>query len=328
MAKTVEQFEAIADKLRADATVLHEELKNTVERLGNNVKDLHTNVKELDAKGRRLHKWAICLGVIGASIAGGAFYLESRMDSTVKNISASLSTQYIATWPEHLDNTKLLFADATQDDEILIRTDMIGYGSYTAPKRYDDYVQGLIKALANRAKVKILVHDQSYVRAALERQFHGNGPLQFGEDAKDYRDEQAFHAFVDFYSGGNTNLPGKAPIKGEPKTFEELRNAIISVGNYSCRKLMGAGAEIYMIPEVKTSSGNSVEYGTTYFWMMRNHKNPNSSEKKMVFAYPRFSSAETGYAFETRDEKLKAQFDGEFTKTSTTARPLTQSDCE
>lgn len=92
-------------------------------------------------------------------------------DNKIEKIESSASTKFIGAFPENIPEvTKIV--ESTQT-ELIIVNDFVGYGHYSAPSKFDDYLNALIKLKNSGKKITIIVYDDETANDARLKQFKG-----------------------------------------------------------------------------------------------------------------------------------------------------------
>lgn len=246
--------------------------------------------------GEVIHRYRVLeiVAVIAGLVAvGQELYLGKqfeRQKTDLQEIVANVSTGYLPDWPEHGDKLEGLVSSSKSGDELAIRIDSIGYLSFTKPDRFNSYFTTLLKQAAPQdIRIQILTLDENATKDALDEQF---GPHQ-SDDFTSIKDE-----LIQQYLSAHKDLLGHTSFYGAGRpSYENFRDAVMFVDDDHCSKLKALGVEIY------STSDRSIMNGP-FMWL----KYSRQTMKEMIFAYPKFRAAKTGYGFRTNDSHLMEIF--------------------
>ncbi len=214
----------------------------------------------------------------------------------ISEIVLSVHTRHVGDWPDHLRHISGLVSRATSGDELIILVDHIGYGHYSRPEDYDDYLTKLEQARGSDVKIRMLTYAEVLARTRLEQQFEG---------AFDPKSTE-FKKYANFY--------GRL-IDKTPTTYAEFLSLALHV----------EGELVSRITEVRTTE-DAIKVSTiedagdeeAFFWMLRRGDSP----KEMLFAYPKFGSGRTGHAFITRELNFMTVFAKQFDEKWKNSTPI------
>ncbi len=137
----------------------------------------------------------------------------------IEQIVLSVHTSFIGKFPLDLEKITELVRNAKDGDDLWVLVDFLGYGIYSDPERFEEYVRALIEAKAN---VRILIHDDAAAKNTLEMQFKR---VRFGE----LRKTANFRHFLDHYR--------KVISSDEPAQYEDFLNTLVEVQDHFCQQL-------------------------------------------------------------------------------------------
>ncbi|HXB21098.1 MAG TPA: hypothetical protein VNV88_06945 [Candidatus Solibacter sp.] len=212
---------------------------------------------------------------------------EKQKDD-IKEIVQSIYTRYLGSWPDHLQDITKLVASAEKGDELLIFVDQIGYGHYSIPGEFREYLSKLEEVRNNGTVVRILMYPEDMARKNLEDQF----PNDKYPDDQFKTASSTLKTYLDYYK----NVTDKVP-----KTRNEFFTVALYIQDHLCARLTSAaGGEV----PIEVHTINNPNPNLVSFWMIRR----SQTVKEMIFAYPRFGGAHTGHGFATREPKLSEIF--------------------
>lgn len=204
----------------------------------------------------------------------------------INDIVLSVHTRHIGDWPDHLRAITDVVSRSTTGDELIVLVDHLGYGHYSRPKDYENYLIKLEEARRNNVKIRMLTYAEAPAKERLDQQFGGKFDPQSSE----------FKAYADSYH---------RLIDKTPTTYAEFLSLALYI----------EGALISRITEVRTTE-DAIKVSTiknpgdeeAFFWMLRRGDTP----QEMLFAYPKFGSGKTGHGFITREPHLMSIFAKQF----------------
>ena len=93
---------------------------------------------------------AIVFGVLGIIYAKRQDREAHEQRAKIENIVLSISTRYVGTFPDNLPHIRDLISRADKGDHVLIMMDFVGYGHYSSPKIYREYLREIKNAKRER----------------------------------------------------------------------------------------------------------------------------------------------------------------------------------
>ncbi|HWZ43639.1 MAG TPA: hypothetical protein VNW97_09180 [Candidatus Saccharimonadales bacterium] len=245
----------------------------------------------------RLHWLGILIGILGIVIG--------IVGIVVAVAVTDQDTQYIADWPNHLDDIRKLIDRSERGDELLILVESIGYAHYSNPKDYDEYLSQLISKSAapldRRIPVKVLFLREEIFVSNLRVQFE---QYRDKKNFKDLQQDKTFKTYVDHYiQKGWIKAPG-------PSSYKQLMEDLFTVSDKFCGQLKSNGVEMYAITspqQISTTASDGsravlLSGEPLFFWMRFNEHKQKRNE--VIFAFPKFSYGTKGHAFKSHDPKL------------------------
>lgn len=331
MPRTAEQIEELSKKLSSDLQRFHEESQSLADKLADKIGEkIEAATRDLHRKGRRLHVWAILLGLGGVIFGFDAYFLQrtlrssiDRIDSsekttdiTVKKIESSVSTRFVGSWPYHFKEvTDLIDRAATNRDHVLVLGDFVGAWHYTQPPQYfDKYLRRLTDS---QIQADMLVFDRRTAIDRLTKQFNDhdaeeaktNGRFcdqvgvpsyctQVGYyeakplEGKDHFDK--YNTYLTFWEGKGFIHPGERPTN-----YLGFLTLLLRVQDRLCADFNQHSDRIHIwrIPEEESSQLKSAMY---FYWITRN--------KEMVLSFRRYNDINLGSAFFTTKAELVNEF--------------------
>ena len=143
-----------------------------------------------------MKKWiSLNLPLIGLIITVIALSLSVRQLSDAKKITDSISTRYIGEFPEIVEQINDLLLQAKE--EIIIMTDVLGYGMYSNPGDFHKYLSIIEKKAGDECDIKFVVYDNSLLKRTRQMQhigfanikeYHSLRKNQKHEEANNMRD--------------------------------------------------------------------------------------------------------------------------------------------
>ncbi len=222
-----------------------------------------------------------------AIIAGiVAVYYERRLhrqfkaqDIKIEKIVLSVHTSYIGSFPADLEKATELIVSAKNNDELLILTDFLGFGHYSSPEQYGQYVKALSET---KGKVRMLVYGEASTKESLQAQFKK-------QDFEAFKTRPSFTDYFEFY---------KKRFQHTPDTYEDFLNDIIATQDCFSQTLT-----LKKDIEIRAISSPSINEAV-FFWMI--------PQREMVFSFPNFYFEEKGFSFKTRDDHFMEIFSTQF----------------
>lgn len=214
----------------------------------------------------------------------------------MKEISRSMSTQYIGDFPMHIRDIIDLVKKTRE--RLWIMADCVDYGGFSAPKLHDDLVRAIEDASrrhlsGKKVEVTLLLYGDG---APISRgsPFFGYkfDELHAKEDSRAPKElkKEFNHCLTNFLEWNN--------ISTEPEDHEEFITMLKSHHKQVRDRLCSAGVDIVSVPE-------SAEKPGLFFWI--------GDGENAVFLLSH-SGATQRLAFWTRDSKLVDAFKSTFTK--------------
>jgi hypothetical protein len=251
------------------------------------------------------------LALVGIFAGIVAIYYEKSLhesfsvqQKSVSELVSSVTTRFVARFPTNLEYAHGIISAAKPRDQILILTDVVGYGYYSCPQKFQNYINAIITASQNEADIHVLIYDDAGAKRVLETQVTRSDyatmistsrtakyvadPCQTGAPA-----QQRYQAYLKFY-----NI---AP----PPNYESFMNSLINGQNAICRQLTATPHVILKsIDSSKVKNDGAPISQPIFFWMLQ--------DKEMVFAYPNTGQVGKGASFKSSDQSLMAIFTSQF----------------
>src|SRR5258708_31623796 len=92
-------------------------------------------------------------------------------------------------FPADLEKATELIVSAKNNDELLILTDFLGFGHYSSPEQYGQYVKALSET---KGKVRMLVYGEASAKESLQAQFKK-------QDFEAFKTRPSFTDYFEFY---------------------------------------------------------------------------------------------------------------------------------
>lgn len=259
---------------------------------------------------------AIAAGVI-------AIYYETEVHSSVHEIISSLTTKYVSRFPANLDDAKNVITGAQNDDELLILNDVVGYGYYSCPPKYKDYLEAIRHASEKARLIRILIYDDKGANDVLTTQISQKNyeELSSSNQLKNTTEsvcqpgdldlkvrQQRFWYFFGFY-----HLP-------PPSSYADFQHVLSQQQNHFCKQLTASDhVEVRAIKHQTGTPSNGPSIAEpTFFWMRK--------DKEVVFAYPNTGQVGKGATFKSSDYRLLEIFLAQFDQAWQKATPI-EGDC-
>lgn len=207
-------------------------------------------------------------------------FTDARQQSVeMELIAKSMSTRYIGLFPKDMDDIIEVVKEA--ENELLIMTDCVDYGSYSNPKAFRQLLDELVNARDRAVSVRWITYDNKLAETTLQSQFK---EAEFSDTQKSLR----YRAFCEHWSGVEPRDPNLGFTRLE--FLDLLRN---KCDGYK-----------------KSLSDKGVKFGSLserlwlFFFMQ--------DRQEAVFLFEDIGAEERGLAFQTRDAKLVETFAGIF----------------
>ena len=199
-----------------------------------------------------------------------ALYQLRQVGSTnrsLRDISESMSTKFTGKFPDHIPEITRLLRTAKKG--VTIVCDLLGYGYYSSPERYQEY-RAAVLGLSSDVDVKITVYGKERAsRAAKE---------QLGTSFDDIRRSSTYQSYVRYYNIVSNEAP---------KNIDEFY--ALWDQNYD---------KHYSDFNIKDIVINQVRHKAipVYFWII--------DDRVAVFSFPSLSIEPPEVAFRTSDRNL------------------------
>jgi hypothetical protein len=246
------------------------------------------------------------------AIAAGlvAIYYETELHNSVAEIIGALPTRYVSRFPVNLEDASRVISDAKRDDDVLVLTDILGYGYYSCPPKFNDYLAAVKHANDEKAHVQILLYGKTAALRVLNTQFTFDDYNRLVTDSDKYKNttepapcqtddlelkKKRLWYFVNTYS-----LKPPAPTR---EGYEQFQRELYQTQKRFCHQLDGV-AKIRAIKEGSEVTSNEPNV-VQFFWMRKG--------KEMVFAYPNIGIGK-GFTFKSSDHSLLDVFADHFKK--------------
>ena len=247
---------------------------------------------------------------------------------TVKEIVSSVTTRYVARFPDNLENATNLISQAKSGDEVLILVDFLGYGHYSDPERYLQYVNA-IKNARQKAHVRIMIYDEQAAKADLQAQFSradyeniisnlptvgasDDRPISFYSDDSQERQKRQIRLFLHYL---------KYYQKPRPTGYEDFLNTVASTQDHFCRQL--ASEDNVEVASIAESSNPEVQaHEVVFFWVLRHKEQDKEQDKEMIFSFPNLADTAKGVSFKTSDDRLIEIFVRQFEQKWQARKPI------
>jgi hypothetical protein len=217
-----------------------------------------------------------------------------RLTRELNRLAERMSTQVIGLFPENLLQITNLIRSAKTHVHVIV--DFAGYGQYSAPKTYTEYLNALKKAAGNRnIEMRLICYDSILGDRERKLQFPKDPPAVF----EGLKDRNKFNTFFE-------NL-GIAEDK-RPKSNEDLRKAL-QAHETDCMDDLGKC--------VQHSEGLQRRFlsepVTLFLWLI--------DKQEAVFTFKNLEKQDRAYSIRTRDGWLIEQFDQYFSSAFDKASP-------
>ena len=202
------------------------------------------------------------------------FWDSRRHSSKMELVARSMSTRYIGVFPKDMDD--IIDVIGLADQELLIMSDFVDYGSYSKPEGHQRLLEAVMDARGRGVSVHWLVYSDGPAHETLASQFKEAG---FGET----RTSLKFSKYFEYW-------PGIEAPDNHAEFLKLLRQKEQDIAN----DLLDKGVEIHTLPEK-----------VWLFFFMQD-------KQDAVFLFEDIGAEEQGLAFRTRDAKLVETFCGIF----------------
>jgi hypothetical protein len=110
--------------------------------------------------------------------------------NTVKKVEESISTRYVEQFPTSMTKINELLNEAKK--EIIIFEDVLGYGLFSNPEKFHEYLTILDKAASNNKKIEIVVYNSELNFRTRQMQHIGSDSIElFNELKRDGKIQEA-----------------------------------------------------------------------------------------------------------------------------------------
>jgi hypothetical protein len=190
--------------------------------------------------------------------------------SDSRHLLEETSTKYIGSFPDNMDDINSLLDRSHQ--ELLVLVDYPGYGLYSKPDKFEDYIKKIIKLRQTTPlqRVRMLIYSSRVQEMKFKQE-------QFEKESwEKIKADPRFKALFGTYH-----------IEMEtPKTYDSFINSILTLQAQTEKKLCNNGVEIEHIDQSSA----------IFFWL--------EDENSAVFAINNRAGANRELSFNTRDGKL------------------------
>jgi hypothetical protein len=236
------------------------------------------------------------LALIAIAFGLVAIYYEWRLHdgfkeqkTKIEDVVLSVHTGYEGKFPDNLDRVVDFIASLPKGQELLILVDFLGYGHYSAPDKYDKYVDALLAT----SKVRMLIYGEDSAKASITAQFQ--------DDFAGISETNTFKKYLRHHQD---------QIQPPPTNFGEFKNTLIRIQDHFAQQITAKNNV-----EVRAISSNEA----VLFWLSKN---------EMIFAFPNLQDVEKGFSFRTRDPELIEIFHTQFeTKWNANAAKPVKGNC-
>jgi hypothetical protein len=250
----------------------------------------------------------------------------------IREVVSSVTTRYVAQFPNDLDNVRELMAEAKKGDEVSIFIDFVGYGHYSAPDKYQKYIDSITDARKNGARVKILIYGDDLAWDDMMSQFDQSAYRCLTQAVVDPQDkcEEGDLAtrrkqLVGYFEVYRPVL-GKCGIRASLSRHEDFFWMLRCTNEHFCDQLLSQNPdiEIRTIKPTPISEKGVSTNETMFFWMIRDEmvKEKPTHNRKMILNFPNFSNVGSGPSFHSSDERLMEIFRLQFDKKWDEANPI------
>ena len=135
------------------------------------------------------------VGIMGLLFTVIALSFSLWQISEARKITDSISTRYIGEFPDFIEQINDLLSEAKE--EIIIMTDVLGYGMYSNPEGFHKYLSIIEKKASEECSIKFVVYNKSLLNRTRQMQHIGNANIeryhqlrkdQMHKDANNLRD--------------------------------------------------------------------------------------------------------------------------------------------
>jgi hypothetical protein len=139
---------------------------------------------------------------------------SANLNANLQKLAESTSTRYIGVFPDNMDDIIQLIENTR--NSLLVVTDAVGYGHFSAPDRFETYWSGIRKLRAEKdVDVKVVVYDDERARLAREEQLG----VMANEDFREFQESSELMKYAKW-----------KPIKAERmKENEEAVHEVFSI---------------------------------------------------------------------------------------------------
>jgi hypothetical protein len=235
---------------------------------------LHLAGKFFASSGFQIAAFVLALLAI---IFGSIQFWDSRIHSgKMEQLARSMSTRYIGIFPKDMDD--IIEVINLADQELLIMSDTVDYGSYSRPETYQRLLNAVLSARERGVSVRWLAYGEKPGEETLLSQFKE-------ADFDDTRNSPKFRNYFKYWSG-----------KQPPETHAEFLTILREKEKDFLKDLRDKGTEIHTLSEK-----------VWLFFFMQD-------KQDAVFLFEDIGAEEQGLAFRTRDAKLVETFCGIFNR--------------
>jgi hypothetical protein len=190
--------------------------------------------------------------------------------SDSRHLLEETSTKYIGSFPDNMDDINSLLDRSHQ--ELLILVDYAGYGLYSKPDKFDDYIKKIIKLrqAIPPQRVRMLVYSSRVQEIKFRQE-------QFEKES--WEKIKADPRFKDLFGTYHTEME-------TPKTYDSFISSILTLQAQTEKKLCNNGVEIEHLDQSSA----------IFFWL--------EDGNNAVFAINNRAGNNRELSFSTRDGKL------------------------
>lgn len=274
-------------------------------------------IQSVGAKLQQFIRWFTLdriLALVGTAAGVLAIYYETKLHNSVEEIISALPTRYVSRFPLNLDDAKQVISAAEHDDELIILTDFLGYGYYSCPSKFDEYLKA-IKNASEKARVRILIYGKQEAGKVLDTQLSFADYQNVLKNSDHYKNategacladdlglrQKRFWYFINLHKLTQPELTQAG--------YEQFRKDLHQVQKRYCHQLDASTIQIRTIKEHPKPDGRedqnkeAAASQTIFFWMRK--------DKEVVFAYPNIGIGK-GFTFKSSDHNLESVFLDQF----------------
>ena len=241
---------------------------------------LRAKLSELATRHRWVLEWTTFVLAVVAILFAVIQFLDSRRLQRsmqehlegMREISSSMSTAYVGGFPEDMEE---IIRVTSGDIKLLyIMTDLLGYGSYSDPDHFYEYLTNLQRVAGKGVKIEMIVYTGPVAKDVLRNEF----PIS------DYENEKGKLRYARYFSVYHKNL-------GLPSSYDPFINALTSAEAEYAGVL--AGRANIDIRHIRSKL-------PFYLWLQ--------GDREAIFSFLQLGEQTNELSFRTRDGKLITMF--------------------